>query len=88
MKVRKSVSGVKVHKVTKGGQISLPAQVRQRWQANAVGIEDLGDHVVVRPLPDDPIAAARGALKARIRASSAELRSKARHDEAAAETRR
>jgi len=77
-----------VHKVTKGGQISLPAQVRRRWQANAVGIEDLGDRVVVRPLPDDPIAAARGALKARIRASSAELRSKARQDEAAAETRR
>ena len=51
MKMRKSVSGVKVHKVTKGGQISLPAQVRQRWQANAVGIEDLGDRVVVRRHP-------------------------------------
>jgi bifunctional DNA-binding transcriptional regulator/antitoxin component of YhaV-PrlF toxin-antitoxin module len=88
MNMQKSVSGVKVHKVTKGGQISLPAQVRQRWRTRAVGIEDLGDRVVVRPLPDDPIAAARGALKGRIRASSAELRSKARQDEAAAETRR
>jgi bifunctional DNA-binding transcriptional regulator/antitoxin component of YhaV-PrlF toxin-antitoxin module len=88
MKTRESLSGMKVHKVTKGGQISLPAQVRQRWQTKAVGIEDLGDRVVVRPLPDDPIAAARGALKGRIRASSTELRTKARQDEAAAETRR
>ena len=88
MKARKTLSGMKVHKVTKAGQISLPAQVLRRWQANAVGIEDLGDRVVVRPLPDDPIAAARGALEGRIRASSAELRSKARQDEAAAETRR
>jgi len=52
-----------------------------------VAVEDLGDHVVVRPMPDDPIAAARGALKSRI-GSTASLREKARKDEAAAEDRR
>jgi AbrB family looped-hinge helix DNA binding protein len=78
---------MKVHKVTAGGQISLPADVRHRWGTKAVVVEDLGDRVVVRPLPDDPIAAARGALKGQVRAST-DLRARAREDEAAAESRR
>lgn len=47
-------------KVTKNGQISLPAPIRARWQAGAVLVIDKGDHVIVRPVPDDPIAALRG----------------------------
>lgn len=65
----------------------MPATVRSRWGTRSVAVEDLGDHVVVRPLPDDPIAAARGALKGKI-GSTAALRDKARKDEAAAERRR
>ena len=30
---------------------------------STLSLEDHGDHVVLRPAPDDPIAAARGALK-------------------------
>jgi bifunctional DNA-binding transcriptional regulator/antitoxin component of YhaV-PrlF toxin-antitoxin module len=78
---------MKQHKITAGGQISLPAAVRRRWATSAVAIEDLGDRVIVRPLPDDPIAAARGALKGRL-PSTAELRAKAREDEIVAEARR
>ena len=78
---------MKQHRITQGGQISLPASVRRRWGTSTVGIEDLGDSVVVRPLPDDPIAAARGALQGRI-GSTAELRAKARKDEGRAEGRR
>jgi hypothetical protein len=78
---------MKMHRITTGGQISLPAEVRHRWATKVVSVEDLGDKVVVRPLPDDPIAAARGALKGRI-SSSADLRKEARRDEAAAEARR
>jgi hypothetical protein len=74
------------HKVTKGGQVSLPASARNRWKTRSVLVEDLGDRVVFRPLPDDPIAAARGALKGRI--SSDALRARARADEARAEARR
>jgi hypothetical protein len=48
-----------------------------------VALEDLGDRLVVRPLPEDPITAARGALKGRL--SSEGLRETARRDEAAAE---
>lgn len=78
---------MKLRKITTGGQISLPATVRSRWGTKLVAVEDLGDHVVVRPLPDDPIAAARGALKGKI-GSTAALRARARKDEAAAEHRR
>ena len=77
---------MKLRKITTGGQISLPASVRSRWGTKVVAVEDLGDHVVVRPLPDDPIAAARGALKEGV--STGVLRETAREDEAAAERRR
>jgi bifunctional DNA-binding transcriptional regulator/antitoxin component of YhaV-PrlF toxin-antitoxin module len=77
-----------VRKITTGGQISLPASVRNRWRTRSVAVEDLGDHVVVRPMPDDPILAARGALKGKIRSSTESLRRAARKDEAAAQDRR
>lgn len=70
-----------------GGQISLPAAVRRRWGTSVVSIEDHGDRVVVRPLPEDPIAAARGALKGRL-PSTTVLRAEARRDEQLAERRR
>ena len=78
---------MKTLKITAGGQVSLPAAVRRRWGTRSVAIEDLGDRVVLRPFPDDPIAAARGALKGRLPPSE-ELRKRARADEAAAERRR
>lgn len=78
---------MKMRKITAGGQISLPAGVRRRWQTRSVAVEDLGDRVVIRPLPNDPILAARGAMKDRTGFSTA-LRAKARSDEAAAEDRR
>lgn len=52
-----------IAKVTTSGQVSLPAPVRKRWGTAKVVIDDEGDRVVVRPLPDDPIAAACGSLK-------------------------
>ena len=46
--------------ISSGGQISVPASVRKRWGARAVLAEDQGDRLVLRPAPDDPIAAVRG----------------------------
>lgn len=80
------LSVMKKARITAGGQVSVPATVRRRWGTNVVALEDLGDRLVVRPLPEDPIAAARGALKGRIR--SAGLRETARRDEQVAERRR
>jgi len=78
---------MKVAKVTSGGQLSIPASVRKRWGTRRVAIDDQGDRLVVTPLPDDPISAARGAFKGRL-ASSSDLRETARRDEAAAAPRR
>lgn len=71
--------------ITSAGQLSVPATVRRRWDTRAVLIEDHGDHLVVWPVPADPIAALRGAMKERIRHSSDELRRMAREDERHAE---
>ena len=67
-------------KITRSGQISLPAPVRRRWEAQRVLVRDEGDHVIVRPLPDDPIAAARGALADRPGPTTDELREEERRE--------
>jgi AbrB family looped-hinge helix DNA binding protein len=74
-------------KITSGGQISIPAPVRHRWGTSRVVIEDLGDSLVVRPAPEDPIAALRGAFSAAGEPSADELRARARAEDRAAEER-
>jgi AbrB family looped-hinge helix DNA binding protein len=74
--------------ISKGGQISVPAEVRQRWGTRRLQLEDRGDELVLRPAPEDPIAAARGALKGRLRHTSEELRRIAREEERRAEERK
>lgn len=49
--------------ISKGGQVSIPAEVRHRWGTNRVLVDDRGDELVFRPLPMDPIGATRGALR-------------------------
>ncbi len=48
------------HRITGAGQVSIPAEVRHRWGTSTVAIEDEGDRIILRPVPDDPIAALRG----------------------------
>jgi AbrB family looped-hinge helix DNA binding protein len=79
---------VKSVKISRGGQISIPSSVRRRWGTSTLALEDLGDRVVLRPAPDDPIAAARGALARELSMSSGELRAQAHEAEAMAERRR
>jgi bifunctional DNA-binding transcriptional regulator/antitoxin component of YhaV-PrlF toxin-antitoxin module len=52
--------------ISSGGQVSVPAAVRKRWRTRTVLVEDHGDHVVLRPVPDDPVAAAVGAFATQI----------------------
>lgn len=50
-------------KLTTGGQITVPAHVRKRWNTERVTVEDRGDHLIVRPMAEDRaarIAALRG----------------------------
>jgi AbrB family looped-hinge helix DNA binding protein len=42
------------------GQISIPADIRHKWQVRRVLLIDEGDRLVLRPVPDDPIAAVAG----------------------------
>jgi hypothetical protein len=74
--------------LTRGGQISLPAPIRRRWASRAVTVEDLGDHVIVRPAPADPIAAVKGLLADRKLPPAEEIREAAREDERRAEARK
>ncbi len=73
-------------KITRAGQMSVPADVRSRWETDKVSVEDHGDHLIVRPLPSDAIAAFRGSLAGG--RTSDELRQIARGDEERAELRR
>jgi len=65
--------------ITKAGQMSLPATIRRRWNTRAVVIDDRGDHVVIRPVPPDPIGAIRGRFAGR--GSSEDARRLARAEE-------
>jgi hypothetical protein len=47
--------------VTRNGQVSLPIDLRRRWRTNAVLVIDCGRYAIVRPIPDDPVAALHGA---------------------------
>jgi bifunctional DNA-binding transcriptional regulator/antitoxin component of YhaV-PrlF toxin-antitoxin module len=78
---------ITIAKVTTSGQVSLPAPVRKRWGTAQVLIEDEGDWVVVRPLPDDPIAAACGSLQ-RCGGPPEEIRGRERAAESARQRRR
>jgi bifunctional DNA-binding transcriptional regulator/antitoxin component of YhaV-PrlF toxin-antitoxin module len=75
---------MRVAKVTRGGQISIPSTIRRRWGTSTLTLEDLGDRIVLTPAPDDPITAARGALAGELSMGSERLRAEARTAEAAA----
>jgi bifunctional DNA-binding transcriptional regulator/antitoxin component of YhaV-PrlF toxin-antitoxin module len=76
-----------VMKVSGNGQVSIPASARARWQVGRVVVVDLGDRVVMRPLPDAPVEALRGKYAGRGPGIEA-VRRAARAEEAAAERRR
>ena len=75
-------------KISRGGQVSIPAEVRHRWKTSRVSLEDLGDRLVIQPAPDDPVTALRGAFAEASRPSSSELRHRAREEEAVGGSRR
>jgi bifunctional DNA-binding transcriptional regulator/antitoxin component of YhaV-PrlF toxin-antitoxin module len=81
-----SMDGTQV-KVSRNGQVSVPAAVRRRWGTSTVLIIDCGDYAIVRPVPDDPVEALRGAYAAPGPATDA-ARASDRAAEAATDDRR
>ena len=76
-------------KISKGGQISIPAPIRKRWETGTVTLEDQGDKIVIAPASDDPIEAAAGALAEELgHIDLVELRRIAREDDRIAMERR
>ena len=69
-------------RISRGGQVSIPAEVRHRWSTSRVALEDLGDRLVIHPAPDDPITGLRGAFADSSLPDSAELRKRARAEDA------
>ena len=53
------------HKITRAGQVSIPAEIRERWAASNVLIVDEGDRLVIQPVADSAVEGLRGILKGR-----------------------
>ena len=76
-----------VMKVSSNGQVSIPSEARARWRADRVVVVDLGDRIVMRPLPDDAVDALVG--KYRRRGGDADrARGEARADDVAIDKRK
>jgi bifunctional DNA-binding transcriptional regulator/antitoxin component of YhaV-PrlF toxin-antitoxin module len=75
-----------VMKISRNGRVSIPADARARWNVDRVVVVDLGDHVVMRPLPEDAVAGLVG--KYRDGPSTDDAHRAARADDAAAEKRK
>lgn len=73
--------------VSQNGQVSIPADTRARWQARRVVVVDLGDRVVMRPLPDDGVEELEGKYRSRGPATD-QARRQARREEAGRDARR
>lgn len=68
--------------VSRNGQVSIPADTRARWQTRRVVIVDLGDRVVMRPLPDDGVEELEGKYQGRGPATDRARRLARREDSA------
>lgn len=75
-------------KISRGGQVSIPAPIRKRWGTTTVTLEDRGDEIVLKPAPDDPIAAAAGAFAGGPKIDWEEFKREEREAEAEAEDRK
>ena len=73
-----------VMKISPNGRVSIPADVRARWHADRVIVVDLGDRVVLRPMPADPVGELEGVYRGRGQASDLEKR-RARSEDAASD---
>lgn len=79
---------MKVTRISQGGQVQIPAEVRKRWGTREVLIDDAGTYIRIRPIPDDPISAALLPLSGGRGLSGDELLRITREEEIEAEDRK
>lgn len=78
-------------KVSRNGQVSLPADVRRRWATDHVLVLDLGTHVVMRPVFADHaenVQAVLGRYRTPGGPTADEMRRQAREEDAEIEARK
>jgi AbrB family looped-hinge helix DNA binding protein len=46
--------------ISERGQISIPSEIRSKWQVRRLLLVDEGDRIVLRPVADDPVGAVAG----------------------------
>jgi bifunctional DNA-binding transcriptional regulator/antitoxin component of YhaV-PrlF toxin-antitoxin module len=78
---------MRIATISRGGQVSIPAEIRHRWGVRRVVIVERGNVLEIRPLPDDPIAALRGSLRGS-GVTTDQLREEMHEEEAEAEERK
>ena len=44
-----------VMKVSANGRVTIPAEVRARWNTERVAIADMGDYIAMRPMSENPL---------------------------------
>jgi bifunctional DNA-binding transcriptional regulator/antitoxin component of YhaV-PrlF toxin-antitoxin module len=74
-------------RISRGGQVTVPATVRHRWETERLALEDHGGYLLLRPLAD-PIDGFVGFAAGGGGPASEEMRAQSRAEEAAAEARR
>jgi bifunctional DNA-binding transcriptional regulator/antitoxin component of YhaV-PrlF toxin-antitoxin module len=74
-------------RISRGGQVTVPALVRRRWETDRVALEDHGDYLLLRPVAD-PIDGFVGFAAGRGGPTSEELRAENRAEEAGSDARR
>jgi len=74
-------------RLSKGGRLSLPTHIRRRWATDSLVLEDRGDRVILRPIPQDAITRAVGAFASKDMTSS-RARDQMRREEQEAQNRK
>ncbi|HWL45797.1 MAG TPA: AbrB/MazE/SpoVT family DNA-binding domain-containing protein [Ilumatobacter sp.] len=85
---RPSERSANIFRVSRNGQVSIPAAVRARWKTDRVVIVDMGDRVIVSPAHDDPIEEILGSYADLPGPNSDEMKRMSRIEEELAELRK
>lgn len=62
-----TLRGMKIVTLTRGGQVSIPAEFRRDWTSNRVMVQETDRGLLLRPVPDDPLSAALGSLRHKVK---------------------
>ncbi len=85
-----SVTGMKIVTLTRGGQVSIPAEFRRGWSTNRVMVRKTDEGLLLSPVTTDPIDLATGYLANTVKRkiSVEDAIREYREDEIAAEERK